>query len=109
MTRRPILDRAAEARRDAFILLVLLILLTLAIGCAHFKATTIPVCSRAENVVCRAPSRAQTALDGAWEDDNVCPEKTDPSGRACYLRAGVVDGRQLYVYIAFDKSGILRP
>jgi hypothetical protein len=77
-------------------------------GCS-IPLSSLPICSQDPGIMCRAPAYA---LDGgavAWEHANLCPMKTDLSFRACYMRAGRIDGREVFVFLAHGANGITKP
>jgi hypothetical protein len=72
------------------------------IACAP-PPTLTPVCAWVEGQVCRPPARAALlgARDREWEARELCPAHESLRYRACYVPAGVRDGRQVYVYRMF--------
>lgn len=79
-------------------------LVGLLVACAVLPVSKVPVCAWDPDVVCRAPGIAALfgARDWQWEHRELCPAKTDLHSRACYVYAGTLGARQLYVYRVFD-------
>lgn len=79
----------------------LALIVILLAACASLPPTTIPVCSENVGCLCHAPFAA-FAFESvfAWESAKLCPAKTDLTFRRCYVRAGVRDGRQVYVFVS---------
>lgn len=69
-------------------------------GCA-LPPTLIPVCAWQPGVICRPPARAILlgGRDVEWEAHELCPARTDLHFRSCYVRAGMRDGRAVYVFV----------
>lgn len=101
-----VIARVAREKREndlQLLLAVVILLVVLLLGCARATSREVcipvPVCSQNRGILCYAPSPER---DRKWEHANVCPARTDLTLRGCYRFAGVVKGRQLYVYQSPD-------
>lgn len=76
-----------------------------ALACLSLPPSKVPICAWDPGVVCRPPGMAVLlgARDLEWEHRELCPEKTDPAFRSCYVRVGKRGSRDVYMYL--DHEG----